>query len=106
MTTVAAPIPTPPEQTVAFTKKKKSRSERKKAQRDAEATEKLKIVVRRLPPNLPEDIFWQSVGKWVTEETATWKAYYPGKFKTRCVSLAAMRVDVFGEVIDRRAAAG
>ena len=69
-------------------------------------TERLKTIVRRLPPNLPEEIFWQSVSKWVTEETATWKAYYPGKFKTRCVSLAAMRVDVFGEVIDRRAAAG
>ena len=49
-------------------------------------TERLKTVVRRLPPNLPEDIFWQSVGKWVTEETVTWKVYYPGKFKTRCVA--------------------
>ena len=35
------------------------------------AAERLKTVVRRLPPNLPEDIFWQSVAKWVSEETVT-----------------------------------
>ncbi|KAI0753310.1 Smg-4/UPF3 family-domain-containing protein, partial [Daedaleopsis nitida] len=45
--------------------------------------ERLKTVVRRLPPNLPEEIFWQSVSKWVSEETVTWKSYHPGKFKTR-----------------------
>ncbi len=48
-------------------------------------TERLKTVVRRLPPNLPEEIFWQSVATWVTDETVTWRTYYPGKFKTRCV---------------------
>ncbi|KAJ7797651.1 Smg-4/UPF3 family-domain-containing protein [Mycena olivaceomarginata] len=40
-------------------------------------TERLKTVVRRLPPNLPEDIFWQSVQSWVSDETVTWKAFYP-----------------------------
>lgn len=45
--------------------------------------ERLKVVVRRLPPNLPEDVFWQSVQQWVTEETVTWRTYYKGKFKTR-----------------------
>ncbi|TBU43702.1 Smg-4/UPF3 family-domain-containing protein [Dichomitus squalens] len=59
-------------------KKSKSSSGGQKSQ-----TERLKTIVRRLPPNLPEDIFWQSVGKWVTDETVTWKAYYQGKFKTR-----------------------
>ena len=54
-------------------------------------TERLKTVVRRLPPNLPEEIFWQSVAKWVTDETVTWKTYYPGKFKTRCVTTQAGR---------------
>ncbi|KAL7284648.1 hypothetical protein ACG7TL_001945 [Trametes sanguinea] len=49
----------------------------------SQKTERLKTVVRRLPPNLPEDIFWQSVAKWVTDETVTWRVYYPGKFKTR-----------------------
>ncbi|TBU43700.1 hypothetical protein BD309DRAFT_863743 [Dichomitus squalens] len=47
-------------------KKSKSSSGGQKSQ-----TERLKTVVRRLPPNLPEDIFWQSVGKWVTDETVT-----------------------------------
>ncbi|CCM05615.1 uncharacterized protein FIBRA_07844 [Fibroporia radiculosa] len=46
-------------------------------------TERLKTVVRRLPPNLPEDIFWQSVQQWVTAETATWKSYHQGKFRKR-----------------------
>ena len=54
-------------------------------------TERLKTVVRRLPPNLPEEIFWQSVAKWVTDETVTWKTYYPGKFKTRCVVVRRLR---------------
>lgn len=47
--------------------------------------ERLKTVVRRLPPNLPEDIFWQSVAPWVSDETVSWKVYYPGKFKTKSV---------------------
>ncbi|KAN0092725.1 Smg-4/UPF3 family domain containing protein [Tylopilus felleus] len=29
----------------------------------------------RLPPNLPEEIFWQSVQAWVTDEAVTWKSY-------------------------------
>ncbi|OCH88706.1 hypothetical protein OBBRIDRAFT_757664, partial [Obba rivulosa] len=45
--------------------------------------ERLKTVVRRLPPNLPEEVFWQSVQKWVTEETVQWRVYHQGKFKTR-----------------------
>jgi len=40
---------------------------------------KLKTVVRRLPPNLPEPVFWQSVAPWVTPETTSWKVFYPGK---------------------------
>ena len=47
--------------------------------------DRLKTIVRRLPPNLPEDVFWQSVASWVSDETVSWKVYYPGKFKTRCV---------------------
>lgn len=44
---------------------------------------RLKSVVRRLPPNLPEDVFWGSVAPWVTRESAAWKVYYPGKPKKR-----------------------
>lgn len=46
--------------------------------------ERLKTVVRRLPPNLPEDVFWQSVQPWVTDDTAAWKVFYPGKLRKRC----------------------
>ena len=49
------------------------------------AAERLKTVVRRLPPNLPEEVFWKSVEQWVTDDTATWKEYYQGKFRKRCV---------------------
>lgn len=49
------------------------------------APEKLKTVIRRLPPNLPEEIFWQSVQPWVTEETASWKQFHQGKMRKRYV---------------------
>ncbi|KAI6104926.1 Smg-4/UPF3 family-domain-containing protein [Pisolithus croceorrhizus] len=69
-------------------------SSRKQRQKDAQksqhgcnnnnnGTERLKTVVRRLPHNLPEEVFWQSVQAWVTEETATWKMFCPGKLKKR-----------------------
>ncbi|KAJ3904573.1 Smg-4/UPF3 family-domain-containing protein [Lentinula edodes] len=45
--------------------------------------ERLKTIVRKLPPNLPEEIFWQSVQTWVTDETVSWKIYYPGKSRRR-----------------------
>ncbi|KAF8513571.1 Smg-4/UPF3 family-domain-containing protein [Hysterangium stoloniferum] len=44
---------------------------------------RLKTVVRRLPPNLPEAIFWQSVQPWVTEETVAWKVFYQGKLRKK-----------------------
>jgi regulator of nonsense transcripts 3 len=44
-----------------------------------EKLDRFKTVVRRLPPNLPEEVFWQSVQTWVTEESVTWKVFYPGK---------------------------
>jgi regulator of nonsense transcripts 3 len=48
-----------------------------------EKLDRLKTVVRRLPPNLPEDVFWQSVQTWVTEESVSWKVFYPGKVRKR-----------------------
>lgn len=44
---------------------------------------RLKTVVRRLPPNLPEPVFWQSVQPWVTDETASWKIFYQGKLRKK-----------------------
>ena len=69
------------QQPPAKSKKEKEREKREKAAQ--QQTDRFKVVVRRLPPNLPEDIFWQTVQAWVSEETVTWKVYYPGKFKKR-----------------------
>lgn len=60
-----------------------------------QSSQRLKIVVRRLPPDLPEAIFWKSVAPWVTRETAAegegldtaevalWTHYRPGKIRKR-----------------------
>lgn len=40
---------------------------------------KLKLVVRRLPPNLPEAVLWKTVEPWVSDATAGWRAFRPGK---------------------------
>ncbi|KAL1672203.1 Smg-4/UPF3 family-domain-containing protein [Schizophyllum commune] len=59
------------------------KKERAKAAQAAAEKQKLKIVVRRLPPNLPEAIFWESVQPWVSEETVSWRTYWPGKMRSR-----------------------
>ncbi|KAL0576120.1 hypothetical protein V5O48_005867 [Marasmius crinis-equi] len=64
---------------IAPTRKK----EKKEKSLQHHGQERLKIVIRRLPPNLPEDIFWQSVQQWVSDDTATWKTYHQGKFRSR-----------------------
>ncbi|THG98105.1 hypothetical protein EW145_g7482 [Phellinidium pouzarii] len=68
----------------------KTKSSRSKPEKKPKATlpnnvgtDKLKTVVRRLPPNLPEDVFWQSVQPWVSEETVSWKMFYPGKIRKK-----------------------
>lgn len=43
------------------------------------APPKLKIVVRRLPANIPEEVFWSSTAQWVNDETAGWKVFRKGK---------------------------
>lgn len=63
--------------------KDKERDKERKISQQEPNNERLKTVVRRLPPNLPEGIFWQSVQSWVTEDTAVWKTYYPGKVRKR-----------------------
>lgn len=69
-------------------KPKSKEKERKPRSSHRSQVERLKTIVRRLPPNLPEDVFWQSVQPWVTEETVTWKVYYQGKFRKRFVYLS------------------
>jgi regulator of nonsense transcripts 3 len=75
-----------PSTTAEPPKKSQSRSktkEKRQGQPKAVGSERLKTVVRRLPPNLPEYIFWQSVQTWVTDETVAWKEFYPGKVKKK-----------------------
>ncbi|PKC03942.1 hypothetical protein RhiirA5_450019 [Rhizophagus irregularis] len=40
---------------------------------------KTKVVVRRLPPLIPESLFFESVKQWVNEETCTWSRFHQGR---------------------------
>ena len=72
-------------------RKQKQKEVRSQPAPNINGTERLKTVVRRLPPNLPEEIFWQSVQTWVTDDTVTWKSYHPGKLRTkRCVPASSV----------------
>lgn len=65
---------------------KRSRADKKTQAAQSAELDKLKAVVRRLPPNLPEEIFWQSVQPWATDETIFWRAFYPGKIRKKWVN--------------------
>jgi len=72
--------------TVEPSKKSQPKSktkEKRQGHTKASGTERLKIIVRRLPPNLPEQIFWQSVQPWVTDDTVLWKEFFSGKSRKR-----------------------
>jgi regulator of nonsense transcripts 3 len=43
------------------------------------AAPRLKLVIRRLPPTIPEEIFWRSVSEWVDGGKSTWRRWYQGK---------------------------
>ncbi|KIJ16461.1 hypothetical protein PAXINDRAFT_10911 [Paxillus involutus ATCC 200175] len=62
---------------------RKQKQKESKSQQPPNGAERLKTVVRRLPPNLPEEIFWQSVQAWVSDETVTWRMFCPGKTRKR-----------------------
>lgn len=66
----------------------KGKKREKRSQASTAALERFKVVVRRLPPDLPEEIFWQSVAPWVDEDKASWKVFYPGKARKRCGSMS------------------
>ncbi|KAL0946194.1 hypothetical protein HGRIS_012456 [Hohenbuehelia grisea] len=75
----------PPKGTPAKSKReaKREREKEKAGQHQSTPNERLKTIVRRLPPNLPEEIFWQSVATWVSDETAVWRTYYQGKLRKK-----------------------
>lgn len=64
-------------------KKPKSKSFKEKKSQGKPQNERLKIIVRRLPPNIPEEIFWQSVSEWVSDETVSWRSFHAGKVRKR-----------------------
>jgi len=71
-------------------KKFQSRSKAKEKQQGQSETvgserikQGLKAVVCRLPPNHPEQIFWQSMQTWVTNEAVILKELYPSKVKKK-----------------------
>ncbi|KXS08997.1 hypothetical protein M427DRAFT_262506 [Gonapodya prolifera JEL478] len=41
---------------------------------------KTKVVIRRLPPNLPEQVFWSSVEGWLPN--VDWKVFVSGKLSS------------------------
>ncbi|KAJ7784277.1 Smg-4/UPF3 family-domain-containing protein [Mycena metata] len=85
MSTPKAPASKPKKERERKDKERLSSQDKDKERLSSQppTTERLKTVVRRLPPNLPEDIFWQSVQSWVSDETVSWKIYYPGKLRKR-----------------------
>lgn len=77
----------------SFKSKSKEKERKSRAsQKGQSSSERLKTIVRRLPPNLPEEVFWQSVQQWVTDETVTWKEYYQGKLRKRCAYTPQLRM--------------
>ncbi|KAJ3085397.1 hypothetical protein HDU96_005454, partial [Phlyctochytrium bullatum] len=60
--------------------KSAAKSVAKKAEKKSEPkppTPRLKLIVRKLPPNLPEAIFRKTISAW--EETIEWSEFIPGK---------------------------
>ncbi|KAI8974302.1 Smg-4/UPF3 family-domain-containing protein [Pilobolus umbonatus] len=60
-------------------KRKKRDRPKKKKRYSRKSKLKTKVVVRRLPPNLPEQVFMNSVKPWVTEESVDYSLFVPGK---------------------------
>lgn len=47
-----------------------------------------KVVVRRLPPGLPEDKFWEAVHAHLTPDAYDWACFAPGKASVKTVRLS------------------
>lgn len=63
----------------------KKRVKKKSKRQPRKNTLKTKVVVRRLPPNLPEKIFFNAVKPWISEETTDYSLYVPGKLSKRYI---------------------
>jgi len=61
-------------------KKKEKKRPRKRSSK--KTSPKTKVVVRRLPPNIPAEIFNNSVKNWVNDSTVDWQLFVPGKLSS------------------------
>lgn len=92
MSAVASPTPAPtdspkskPKSTDTKGDKPARKRTKKKTKRNKKNVLKTKVVVRRLPPNLPEEIFMNSVKPWISEDTVDYSLYVPGKLSKRYI---------------------
>jgi hypothetical protein len=65
------------------TEKPKKDANPRQPQNPQNANVKLKVVVRGLPPNLPESIFKESTKEWINETSVDWYYYVSGKLYER-----------------------
>jgi regulator of nonsense transcripts 3 len=69
---------------VAPEQSKKKKEKKKPRKRSGKKTSsKTKVVVRRLPPNIPQEVFSNSVKGWINEATIDWQLFVPGKLSSR-----------------------
>jgi hypothetical protein len=71
--------------TAPSTDKSKNTNPRQ-AQPSQNSNVKLKVVVRGLPPNLPEAKFKETAAEWINESTVDWYYYVGGKLHERYVN--------------------
>jgi len=73
--------------TVAAAAEKSTKTEKsRQTQPPQNQNVKLKVVVRGLPPNLPEAKFKEVTAEWINENTVDWYYYVTGKLYERYVS--------------------
>ena len=63
--------------------KSKKEGNARNTQDPQNANVKLKVVVRGLPPNLPESVFQETTKVWINENTVDWYYYVGGKLHER-----------------------
>jgi hypothetical protein len=61
------------------------------------AAVKLKVVVRGLPPNLPESVFIETTKEWINETTVDWYYYVAGKLHERYLCSFELRLLIFSQ---------
>jgi Smg-4/UPF3 family len=67
--------------TPSIEKPKKQQKQRDQHHQDV----KLKVIIRGLPPNLPESKFKEVTTEWINDNTVDWYYYVPGKLHERCL---------------------